>query len=50
MELELSDKKDDSQVKISNEQQEISGYIGDSTRSEIEYAIAHGKNVRYLED
>ena len=25
-------------------------YIGDSTRSEIEYAIEHGKRVRYLED
>ena len=28
----------------------VGGYIGDSTRSEIEYAIAHGKEVRYLED
>ena len=27
----------------------VGGYIGDSTRSEIEYAIAHGKKVRYLE-
>lgn len=26
------------------------GYIGDSTRSEIEYAKAHGKKVRYLEE
>lgn len=25
-------------------------YIGASTRSEIEYAIAHGKKVRYLND
>lgn len=25
------------------------GYIGDSTRSEIEYAEAHGKIVRYME-
>lgn len=25
------------------------GYIGESTRSEIDYAIAHGKEVRYLE-
>ena len=25
------------------------GYIGNSTRSEIEYAIATGKEVRYLE-
>ena len=25
------------------------GYIGDSTRSEIDYAIAHGKKVNYLE-
>ena len=28
----------------------VGGYIGDSTRSEIDYAINHGKNVRYLED
>ena len=28
----------------------VGGYIGDSTRSEIEYALAHGKKVRYLED
>ena len=28
----------------------VGGYIGDSTRSEIEYALAHGKNVRYLEE
>jgi len=27
----------------------VGGYIGDSTRSEIEYAIATGKAVRYLE-
>ena len=27
----------------------VGGYIGDSTRSEIEYAQAHGKSVRYLE-
>lgn len=27
----------------------VGGYIGDSTRSEIEYAKAHGKDVRYLE-
>lgn len=27
----------------------IGGYIGDSTRSEINYAVAHGKPVRYLE-
>ena len=25
------------------------GYIGSSTRTEIEYAIVHGKPVRYLE-
>ena len=25
------------------------GYIGSSTKSEIEYAIAHGKHVNYLE-
>ena len=28
----------------------VGGYIGDSTRSEIEYAKAHGKEVRYLEE
>ena len=27
----------------------VNGYIGESTRSEIEYAKAHGKRVRYLE-
>ncbi|WP_242945205.1 hypothetical protein [Oribacterium sp. C9] len=27
----------------------VGGYIGDSTRSEIEYAEAHGKEVKYLE-
>jgi len=27
----------------------VNGYIGDSTRSEIEYAKAHGKKVRWLE-
>ena len=27
----------------------VNGYIGSSTRSEIEYAIAHGKPVDYLE-
>ena len=27
----------------------VGGYIGDSTRSEIEYAKAHGKAVQYLE-
>lgn len=27
----------------------VGGYIGDSTRSEINYAIAHGKTVEYLE-
>lgn len=27
----------------------VGGYIGASTRSELEYAIAHGKRVRYLE-
>ena len=27
----------------------VGGYIGSSTRSEIDYAIAHGKEVRYLE-
>ena len=28
----------------------VDGYIGSSTRSEIEYAKATGKSVRYLED
>jgi hypothetical protein len=28
----------------------VDGYIGESTRSEIDYAIEHGKKVRYLED
>ncbi len=27
----------------------VGGYIGSSTRSEIEYAIAHGKTVEYLD-
>lgn len=27
----------------------VGGYIGNSTRSEIEYAKAHGKAVNYLE-
>lgn len=27
----------------------VGGYIGSSTRSEIEYAVKHGKPVRYLE-
>ena len=28
----------------------VGGYIGSSTRSEIEYAKATGKTVRYLEE
>ena len=28
----------------------VGGYIGESTRSEINYAIERGKKVRYLED
>ena len=28
----------------------VGGYIGDSTRSEIQYAEEHGKSVRYYED
>ena len=28
----------------------VGGYIGDSTRSEIQYAEEHGKTVRYYED
>ena len=27
----------------------VGGYIGESTRSEIEYAMANGKKVNYLE-
>lgn len=27
---------------------DVGGYVGDSTRSEITYAEAHGKSVRYL--
>ena len=27
----------------------VNGYVGTSTRSELEYAIAHGKMVRWLE-
>lgn len=27
----------------------VGGYIGESTKSEIEYAVAHGKRVEYLE-
>lgn len=28
----------------------VGGYIGSSTKSEIEYAIKHGKRVNYLEE
>ncbi|SDH83742.1 hypothetical protein SAMN05421493_104160 [Pseudobutyrivibrio sp. 49] len=28
----------------------VGGYIGESTRSEIEYAKVHGKKVMYLEE
>lgn len=28
----------------------VGGYVGSSTRSEINYAVAHGKPVRYLEE
>lgn len=27
----------------------VGGYIGESTRSEIDYATSHGKKVEYLE-
>ena len=27
----------------------VGGYIGQSTRSEIDYALAHGKTVEFLE-
>jgi hypothetical protein len=28
----------------------VGGYVGESTRSEIEYATAHGKDVQWLEE
>ena len=28
----------------------VGGYIGQSTRSEIDYALEHGKTVEYLEE
>lgn len=28
----------------------VGGYIGESTKSEIEYALSHGKTVRFLEE
>ncbi len=28
----------------------VGGYIGESTKSEIEYAKAHGKGIAYLEE
>ena len=28
----------------------VGGYIGQSTRSEIEYAKTHGKTIEYLEN
>ena len=28
----------------------VGGYVGESTQSEIDYAIAQGKPVKYLED
>ena len=28
----------------------VGGYVGESTRSEIDYAVAHGKPVKYLEE
>lgn len=28
----------------------VNGYIGDSTKSEIDYAKSHGKKVNYLEE
>lgn len=28
----------------------VGGYIGSSTRSELQYAVEHGKRVRFLED
>lgn len=29
---------------------DVGGYVGDSTRSEINYALAHGKPVKYLSE
>ncbi len=28
---------------------DVGGYIGESTKSEIEYAVEHGKRIRWLE-
>ncbi len=28
----------------------VGGYIGESTQSEIDYALKHGKQVEYLEE
>ena len=28
----------------------VGGYIGESTRSEIEYALRNGKTIEYLEE
>lgn len=28
----------------------VGGYVGESTRSEIDYALAHGKSILYLEE
>ena len=28
----------------------VGGYIGEGTKSEIEYALSHGKEVKYLEE
>lgn len=27
---------------------DVGGYVGESTRSETDYAVAHGKRIRYL--
>ena len=35
--------------KNSSDISEVGGYIGSSIKSEIEYAIATGKEVKYLE-
>lgn len=49
---EMLDDMHKRKIDISNEIFVINknGYIGSSTRAEIEYAIAHGKKVQYLEN
>ncbi len=37
-------------IDLSDEILVVTEHIGESTRSEIDYAVAHGKRVRYLEE